>query len=69
MSKSFLAIFGAMVLAGIVLILSLPYLFGPHELHQEQITIVAGWFFVVFAVVMIVFRAVWRRGMRASSTQ
>lgn len=69
MSKTFLALFGGLVLAGMVLILSIPYLFAPHQPHQELITAVAGGLFVVLAVIVIVFKASWQRTLRAKTNQ
>ena len=69
MSKTFLVAFGAMALAGAVLILSIPPLFGQHQPFQEQVTGWAGGLFVVLAVIVVFLKAGARRRSQPTGTE
>ncbi len=61
MGKTFLSAFIAMVIAGVVLILSIPPLFEAHQPQQELVVGLSGGLVVVLAVVVLTLRAAGRR--------
>ncbi|MGB9033435.1 hypothetical protein BLJ79_15710 [Arthrobacter sp. UCD-GKA] len=69
MSKTFLVALGAMALAGVVLILSIPALFGQHQPYQEQLTGWAGGLFVVFTAIVVSLRISARRRPRPAGNK
>lgn len=69
MSKTFLTAFIAMVLTGVVLILSIPPLFDEHQPHQELIAGLSGALSVVLAVVVLTLRAAGRRSYESADAK
>ena len=69
MSKTFLVAFGAMALAGAVLILSIPPLFGQHQPYQEQVTGWAAGLLAVLAAIVVLLRTAARRRPQSTGTE